>query len=201
MVDPSCPWSIADVGEDFEPNRRFTTHRKKPKPRRWPRSSCTKVGETGARAAAQIARDLDHHLGLWQGDRKPGLVMLMEGADPIVHVSDLPRWWQRGLRMIGLTYGDTHYGRGVAGGSTTFKKGGLTPAGFCTARANGRTGLYLGYLAPGGRGRLAGPGYAISAGVRIARQCACLHSHRPAFERRGHPRRRRAGWGDRPGAV
>ncbi len=75
-------------------------------------------------------RDLDDHLRLWQGDRKPGLVLLMEGADPIVQVSDLPRWWQRGLRMIGLTYGDTHYGRGVAGGSTTFKKGGLTPAGF-----------------------------------------------------------------------
>jgi membrane dipeptidase len=54
----------------------------------------------------------------------------MEGADPIVHVSDLPRWWQRGLRMIGLTYGDTQYGRGVAGGSSTFKKGGLTAQGF-----------------------------------------------------------------------
>jgi membrane dipeptidase len=73
--------------------------------------------------------DLDHHLQLWQTDRKPGLVLLMEGADPIVHVSDLPRWWQRGLRMIGLTFGDTRYGTGVRGGSTTFKHGGLTPEG------------------------------------------------------------------------
>jgi membrane dipeptidase len=73
--------------------------------------------------------DLDHHLQLWQQDRKPGLVLLMEGADPIVHVHDLPLWWQRGLRMIGLTFGDTKYGTGVAGGSSTFKQGGLTPDG------------------------------------------------------------------------
>jgi len=75
------------------------------------------------------ATDLDHHLELWRTDRKPGLIMLMEGADPIVRVGDLPRWWARGLRMIGLTFGDTAYGHGVAGGSTTFKRGGLTPEG------------------------------------------------------------------------
>ena len=74
--------------------------------------------------------DLDLHLRLWREDRKPGLVMLMEGADPIVRVGDLPAWWQRGLRMIGLTYGDTTYGTGVAGGGATGKRGGLTPEGF-----------------------------------------------------------------------
>jgi len=74
-------------------------------------------------------QDLEHHLQLWQHDRKVGLVMLMEGADPIVHISDLPRWWQSGLRLIGLTFGDTRYGCGVGGGSSTFKKGGLTPEG------------------------------------------------------------------------
>lgn len=74
--------------------------------------------------------DLENHLILWKTDRTPGLVMLMEGADPIVHVSDLPQWWNYGLRMIGLTFGDTHYGTGVAGGSPTFKKGGLTADGF-----------------------------------------------------------------------
>lgn len=75
------------------------------------------------------ANDLDDHLALWQHDRKPGLVLLMEGADPIVHVRDLPKWWGRGVRMIGLTYGDTAYGSGVAGGSRTFRQGGLTAAG------------------------------------------------------------------------
>ncbi|HWE62248.1 MAG TPA: membrane dipeptidase, partial [Chloroflexota bacterium] len=75
------------------------------------------------------AMDLDQHLDLWRHDRKPGLVLLMEGADPIVQIADLPAWWQRGLRMIGLTYGDTAYGCGVAGGQETFRTGGLTPAG------------------------------------------------------------------------
>jgi membrane dipeptidase len=73
--------------------------------------------------------DLEHHLQLWQDDKKPGLVLLMEGAAPIVNVSDLRKWWQRGLRMMGLTFGDTKYGVGVAGGSTTFKSGGLTHEG------------------------------------------------------------------------
>ena len=73
--------------------------------------------------------DLEHHLLLWREDRKPGLVLLMEGADPIVRVADLPRWWQRGLRMIGLTFGDTTYGTGVRGGSENFRHGGLTAEG------------------------------------------------------------------------
>jgi membrane dipeptidase len=73
--------------------------------------------------------DLDHHLQLWQQDHKPGIVLLMEGADPIVQVDDLLQWWQRGLRLIGLTFGDTKYGIGVGGGSTTFKRGGLTADG------------------------------------------------------------------------
>ena len=120
----------ADVGEDFEP-RSAMYHT---------------VEEAEAQALKQIdlyesweqqgqvrllksVNDLDHHLELWQQDGKPGLVMLMEGADPIVQVSDLPRWWQRGLRMIGVTFGDTTYGVGVAGGSTPFKRGGLTTQG------------------------------------------------------------------------
>ncbi|HEX7104003.1 MAG TPA: membrane dipeptidase [Nitrolancea sp.] len=73
--------------------------------------------------------DLDDHLRLWQHDRKPGLVLLMEGADPIVRVSDLRKWWNLGLRMIGATFGDTVYGSGVAGGSSNYRRGGFTPAG------------------------------------------------------------------------
>jgi membrane dipeptidase len=74
--------------------------------------------------------DLDHHLELWREDRKPGLIMLMEGADPIVEVRDLKAWWRRGVRIIGLTFGDTRYGPGVGGGGTNFRRGGLTPEGF-----------------------------------------------------------------------
>jgi len=72
---------------------------------------------------------------LWQGDGKPGLVLLMEGADPIVDLRDLPRWWQRGLRMIGLTFGDTRYGAGVRGGRAPFNRGGLTQAGYALLQA------------------------------------------------------------------
>jgi membrane dipeptidase len=120
-----------DVGKDFEP-RTAIYHT---------------LGEAEAQALIQLdlyeswekqgrvrllksVADLEHHLQLWQEDHKPGLVLLVEGADPIVQVRDLPKWWRRGLRMIGLTFGDTKYGAGVAGGNTTFKTGGLTSDGF-----------------------------------------------------------------------
>lgn len=120
-----------DVGADFEP-----------------RSAIYRTpGEAEAQALAQIelyedwetqgrvrvlrsVDDLDNHLRLWRDDHKPGLVLLMEGADPIVRVRDLPDWWRRGLRMIGLTFGDTKYGAGVGGGSPAFERGGLTAGGF-----------------------------------------------------------------------
>ena len=84
--------------------------------------------------------DLESHLRLWRDDGTPGLVMLMEGADPIVRVAD-PRWWRRGLRVIGLTFGDTRYGAGVAGGSFPPKPGGLTAEGFAMLDAMGELGF------------------------------------------------------------
>lgn len=73
--------------------------------------------------------DLEHHLALWRSDRRPGLVMLMEGASPILDVADLPKWWRRGVRMIGLTWADTKYGTGVGGGDKDARPGGLSPDG------------------------------------------------------------------------
>ena len=120
-----------DVGEDFEP--RSAIYRTSEEAEAQALAQIELYGgweEQGRVRLLRSVNDLDHHLQLWQHDRKPGLVLLMEGADPLVHVRDLPKWWQRGLRMIGLTFGDTNYGTGVAGGSTTFKRGGLTPQGF-----------------------------------------------------------------------
>lgn len=120
----------ADVGEDFEP--RAALYRT---PEEAEAQALTQIAlyeawhREGRARLLKSAGDLDHHLALWRDDRKPGLVLLMEGADPIVRVGDLPQWWRRGLRLIGLTFGDTAYGRGVAGGSPTFRRGGLTPAG------------------------------------------------------------------------
>ncbi len=73
--------------------------------------------------------DLERHLQFWSKDHITGLVILMEGADPIVEVDDLPKWWKKGLRMIGLTFGDTQYGAGVAGGTKQKRIEGLTHKG------------------------------------------------------------------------
>jgi membrane dipeptidase len=67
--------------------------------------------------------DLEHHLELWRADTVPGIVILMEGADPIVNPTDLPKWLERGVRIIATSWGATRY----AGG--TESPGGLTQIG------------------------------------------------------------------------
>ncbi|MDQ3792482.1 MAG: membrane dipeptidase, partial [Actinomycetota bacterium] len=100
-----------DVGEDFEPGPAIYRTPEEAEAQALTQIKLYESWEKQGRARLlRSVDDLDHHLQLWQTDRKPGLVMLMEGADPIVHVRDLPLWWQRGLRMIGLTFGDTSYG-------------------------------------------------------------------------------------------
>ena len=121
----------ADVGENFEPRSAIYHTPEQAEAQALSQLTLYETWEKQGRVRLlKSVNDLDHHLQLWQTDRKPGLVMLMEGADPILDVRDLPRWWQRGLRMIGLTFGDTKYGKGVRGGRSTFTPGGLTPEGF-----------------------------------------------------------------------
>jgi membrane dipeptidase len=67
--------------------------------------------------------DLTHHLELWAEDRVPGIVILMEGADPIRQPDELEFWWARGVRIIGTSWGATRYGGG------TEAPGGLTEIG------------------------------------------------------------------------
>jgi membrane dipeptidase len=121
---------VSDVGEAFEPRSALYSTPEQAQAqalrqialyRRWERERRVRLILSSA--------DLEHHLELWRADGLPGLVLLMEGADPIVRVSDLSSWWRRGLRMIGLTFGDTRYGAGVAGGSAELRPGGLTAAG------------------------------------------------------------------------
>ena len=120
----------ADVGADFEPQSAIYRTAEEAEAQALTQIALYERWEQEGRIRLlKSVNDLEHHLQLWQADRKPGLVLLMEGADPIVHVHDLPKWWRRGLRMIGLTFGDTRYGTGVRGGSTPFRHGGLTPEG------------------------------------------------------------------------
>ncbi len=67
--------------------------------------------------------DLDNHLELWSRDSVLGLVLLMEGADPIDEPADLREWWRAGIRIIGPAWSKTRY----AGG--TDRPGGLSEAG------------------------------------------------------------------------
>lgn len=65
--------------------------------------------------------DLNIHIASWPGDDRVGIVILMEGADPIVRVDDLEAWWGRGVRIIGPAWGRTRYsgGSGAPGGLTS----------------------------------------------------------------------------------
>ena len=120
----------SDVGADFEPKSALYTTPEQAEAQALAQIALYERWESEGRVRLiKSAADLEHHLALWRADRQPGLVMLMESADPIVRVGDLPRWWARGLRLIGLTYSDTRYGAGVGSGSPDVRAGGLTGEG------------------------------------------------------------------------
>ncbi len=130
LATVTAGFNVEDVGVDFEPRSGlYRTYeeaeaqalRQVALYQRWEAEGRVRLLRSGA--------DLSRHLLRWQRDRKPGLVMVMEGADPVCRIEDLPQWWDRGVRLIALTYGDTRYGTGVGSGSTTFKTGGLTQEG------------------------------------------------------------------------
>lgn len=68
-------------------------------------------------------RALESHMDAWPGDQKLGIVILMEGADPIESPDRLRSWWDEGVRMIGPAWSQTRY----AGGSG--RPGGLSVEG------------------------------------------------------------------------
>ncbi|MEO6923502.1 MAG: membrane dipeptidase, partial [Bryocella sp.] len=68
------------------------------------------------------------HVQRWTTDSNApiGYVLSMESADPILDVGDAERWWEHGLRVVGLS----HYGEGVYAHGTGSAGDGLTPRGF-----------------------------------------------------------------------
>ena len=69
--------------------------------------------KTGRIRILKSKSDLEHHLKLWQSDGVTGLVVLMEGADPIVSPDDLSKWWSRGVRIVGTSWGATRHAGGT----------------------------------------------------------------------------------------
>ena len=71
-------------------------------------------------ALVRTKRELNAVLATWKDDapeekRQIGLVMLMEGADPIVKPRDVERWYERGLRIVGPAWlAGTRYAGGNA---------------------------------------------------------------------------------------
>ena len=74
-----------------------------------------KLSETQSDAYRLVLtkKDLKGHLELWQTEidaLKPiGIVPLMEGAEGIVDLDELPEWWDRGLRIIGLAWAGNRF--------------------------------------------------------------------------------------------
>jgi len=76
---------------------------------------------TGEDSAAATS---DASAGDRTSDPPVGLVIAMEGADPIVSPEQVEEWWERGVRIVSLA----HYGRSTYAGGTGCD-GGLTDAG------------------------------------------------------------------------
>lgn len=71
--------------------------------------------------------DLSDVMDSWEkpiGQRKQGLVVLMEGADPILEPKQFEEWYERGVRIVGTSWKSTRY----AGG--TSEPGGLSKLGY-----------------------------------------------------------------------
>lgn len=66
----------------------------------------------------QTRADLDAVLATWEDgttlpDHKLGIIVLMEGADPIVEPAQLEEWYADGLRVVGLAWTATRYSGGT----------------------------------------------------------------------------------------
>lgn len=76
----------------------------------------------------RTAEDLDAHWSQWVDDEANtplGIILSVEGADPIPDPDELPDWYEWGVRAIG----PSHYGQGRYAAGTGVP-GGLTPLGF-----------------------------------------------------------------------
>jgi membrane dipeptidase len=76
----------------------------------------------------QSEADLDSVLATWSdgveiSDHQQGLVILMEGADPILEPKQFEEWYVRGVRLVGLAWGKTRYSGGTGHPGPLTKEG------------------------------------------------------------------------------
>ena len=98
------------------------------------------LAEAGEVALLASAGAVTSHAARWRagGERRVGIVLAMEGSDPIISPEHVRRWYDAGLRVASLV----HYGLGrYAGGTGT--DGGVTPAGRALLAAFEAAGLIL----------------------------------------------------------
>jgi membrane dipeptidase len=98
--------------------------------------------EQGHLRMIRTAGDLTAHWKQWQdgaaGNPPIGLILAMEGADPIVEPAQAEAWWNDGLRSVNLAhYGPSRYAIG------TGDDGPLTPAGVELLKQFERLGMIL----------------------------------------------------------
>jgi membrane dipeptidase len=89
------------------------------------------------RTASQLRAHWDRYLSS-PNDSPIGLILAMEGADPILSADQAQQWWEDGLRCVGLA----HYGQGVYAMGTG-GEGLLTAAGRELLRAFQRLGMIV----------------------------------------------------------
>src|SRR5690242_15817678 len=96
--------------------------------------------ERGQMRMLRNPHDIQNHVEAWcDGSRNAiGYILSMEGADPILSPDDAATWWEKGLRVVGLT----HYGSGVYGDGTSGQSG-LTPKGFELLKAFAELGMIV----------------------------------------------------------
>jgi membrane dipeptidase len=85
------------------------------------------------------SEDLDEHWRTWSAASSPlGIILAMEGADPIVEPEHAQSWWDDGLRSVNLAhYGRSRYAVG------TGDDGPITEAGLALLREFERLGMIL----------------------------------------------------------
>jgi membrane dipeptidase len=77
--------------------------------------------QRGVLRMIRTGRELSEHWAAWKRDPQKmplGIILSMEGADPILEPRQAQQWWQLGLRAVGPAhYGQGHYafGTGVDG--------------------------------------------------------------------------------------